>query len=79
MPKEHNPEHYYEYPSGSYVCGSCLDEDLARTRSGELVGDERVFQGMFRRLPDGDTEDFAYQCDGCLKQNAAYDLLGAEE
>jgi hypothetical protein len=71
----HDPDNYYEYfEHGVIVCGGCLDEDLENTRLGNLVGDERVYSGMFRRLKDDHTEP--YQCDSCLAQNEAYDQLG---
>lgn len=73
----HNAEHFYEYEGGVIVCGTCLDSDLEMTRSGAYVGDERVYQGMFKRLTDDAVEP--YQCDQCLKQNEAYDQLGEEE
>lgn len=73
----HSPDHFYEYSTGMIVCGECLDNDLARTASGEFTGDERVYQGMFRRLRDDAVEP--YQCDGCLAQNAPYELLGHDD
>lgn len=73
---KHNPTNYYEYDSGMIVCGVCLDEDLAQTAAGNFVEDEAVYQGMFKRLHDDDTE--AYQCDGCGEQNEAYDAIGEE-
>jgi len=75
---KHDPEAFYRYPTDMYVCGECLDRDLDETANGNLVGDEMVYQGMFTRLPDGNSEDFAYQCDSCGKQNAAYELIGEE-
>lgn len=73
----HNPDNYYQYETGAIVCGECLDKDLTDTRLGNLVGDERVVEGMFTRLEDDRVE--AYQCDGCLKQNPPYDNLDTLE
>lgn len=76
--KKHNSEHFYEYDgSGMIVCGECLDADLLATQMGQLVDDEKVYPGMFTRLRDDQVE--AYQCDSCLKQNAAYEALDYEE
>jgi len=74
---KHDPDNYYEYTTSSsmIVCGECLDEALAATRRGELEGCE-VYQGMFKRMEDDHVE--AYQCDGCLKQNAPYEEIGGE-
>jgi len=75
---KHNPEYYYEYDgSGMIVCGECLDADLEKTRAGELVDEEKVYPGMFTRMKDDQVEP--YQCDGCLKQNAAYDATAEDE
>jgi hypothetical protein len=73
----HNPEHFYEYSTGMIVCGECLDADLLATRLGSLIDDERVYPGMFIRMKDDQVEP--YQCDACLKQNAAYEALENEE
>jgi len=74
--RPHNPDYFYEYPSGAILCGECLDLDLRATAEGRFVDDERVYQGMFRRMKDDQTE--AYQCDNCLRQNAAYEEIGEE-
>lgn len=74
---KHDPDNYYEYrESGMIVCGECLDKDLAATRRGDLVGDERIFAGRYLRINDDRTEP--YQCDGCNKQNEPYEQLGEE-
>ena len=74
----HNPDYYYEYAGhGLIVCGECLDKDLEATQRGELEGDERVYTGMFVRMKDDQVE--AYQCDNCLKQNAAYEAMESED
>jgi hypothetical protein len=76
--KRHNPEYYYEYrESGMIVCGECLDADLLATSLGQLTGDEKVYQGMYERLHDDQTDP--YQCDNCTKQNAAYEALGEDD
>ena len=75
--KKHNPDYYYEYASGAIVCGECLDKDLEATKLGEFVDDEKVYPGMFIRMKDDQVE--AYQCDNCLKQNAAYEAFGSED
>lgn len=77
VPKQYPPDNFYEYTeSNMIVCGECLTEDLRKTSAGELSGDEGVRIGMFTRLQDDKVE--AYQCDGCLKQNAAYDEVGVD-
>lgn len=74
---KHPKDNYYEYrESGVIVCGECLDRDLLDTRSGKLVGDERIFPGRYFRLQDDHVE--AYQCDNCLAQNEPYEQLGEE-
>ena len=77
------PDNYYEYldgpggpPNGMIVCGECVTKDLAATKAGDLVDEERVYSGMFRRLKDDKVE--AYQCDGCLKQNEPYENMEVE-
>jgi hypothetical protein len=72
---KHPLDNYYEYRgSEMIVCGECLDKDLAATKRGDLVGDERIFPGRYLRLKDDHTE--AYQCDGCGVQNEPYEQLG---
>lgn len=69
-------ENFYVYMDADiYKCGACLKADLQKTRSGEYVGDEKVYVGMFRRLPSGE----AYMCDDCGFMNEEYENLGEEE
>lgn len=63
---------FYKYPSGMYVCGACVREDIKMTQAGNLVGEEVVTVGMAELLPEGE----AYQCDNCLVQSPEYEELG---
>jgi hypothetical protein len=69
-------ENFYVYvESDLYKCGACLKADLKKTKEGEYVGDERVYPGMFRRLPAGE----AYMCDDCGYCNDEYENLGGDD
>lgn len=68
---------FYEHePSEQILCGSCVKEELDKTEKGVYKGDESMVAGEFRFLGDQDEEP--YQCDGCNKQNDAYEELGEE-
>lgn len=68
-----NTTKYYQYKSGSIVCEPCYGMDLADTLKGRFKGDEAVRPEDVSLLEDWQTE--AYQCDGCLEQNEAYEEL----
>lgn len=61
---------FYEHTTADMICcGECWSDDIAKTESGEYVDDECVYAKDLIRLSDDDP----YQCDGCGKQNEAYD------
>lgn len=66
------PDSFYEFDENEVTkCGECWTEDIEKTERGEYTGDEAVLSANLRLLND----DFAYQCDGCNKQNEAYQNL----
>jgi len=71
------PDRFYEHESGAIKCGECWNDDILKTRTGAYVGDERVESRDIKLLEDDDVEP--YQCDGCNKQNDAYDSVLDEE
>lgn len=67
-----NNDRFYEHvESGMIKCGECWNQDVLDTKTGKFTGDEQVFEKDIRLLEDDDTEP--YQCEGCNKQNDAYD------
>jgi hypothetical protein len=67
------PDGWYEYTVGNtgVLCGTCVLEDLRKTASGELAGDEAVTLDMIYEL-DEEEIDEGVQCDGCLEQSDNY-------
>ena len=61
-------------PSGMIKCGQCWNDDVLKTLAGEYTGDEAVNRDDIF-LADN-TEPI--QCEGCNKQNDAYEALGEE-
>lgn len=72
----YHPDSYFTYPSGLIVCGECVNTDIADTKAGRYVGEERVTPDMVTHLTDDTVEP--YQCDNCLKQNEPYEELGED-
>jgi predicted metal-binding protein len=65
---------FYAFKETSMIiCEECRQEDIDKTRRGELAGNE-VYPHMLQLVEDWQTE--AYQCDSCLTQNEAYEEMG---
>jgi len=66
---------HYKYEGTNVVkCGACWMMDIVKTNAGDYVGNEAVKQENLELLDDHEP----WQCDECLTQNAAYELLGEE-
>jgi len=52
-------------------CGECMIQMVKDTQSGKHVDDEAIDPDSIYELKDAASEP--YQCDNCLKQNAAYE------
>jgi hypothetical protein len=72
------PDRFYEHePTEGIFCGECVKKAVDKTAEGEYTGIEASYSHEYRLLQDDDTEP--YQCDGCNKQNDAYEEFDWEE
>jgi hypothetical protein len=71
LPQLDHNRHYIYYAGNIIKCGECWETDIRKTQAGEYNEDEGVTIEDVTLVPEHEP----YQCDDCLKQNAAYEEI----
>ncbi len=74
LPPLVNDRHYQFVGESVVKCGACWMMDIVKTQAGEYTGDAAVQQEKLLMVDSREP----WQCDDCLKQNAAYENIGEE-